>query len=394
MAAGLRKKHDEGDLHILLAHTNSQYLTYDGIEVGGERVAKEVEEEIEKLENEGHKITKLSVVGYSLGGLIARYCIGLLYSRGWFDKLRPVNFTAFASPFLGVRAPIRGYHTNLFNALGGHTLSASGQQLFLIDKFRDTDRPLLSVLTDPQSIFIRALSLFKHKVLYANIINDRSAPYYTTGISTTDPYEDLSLVDLNPLQPYGSTILDPLKPVTRKQTQELGFPANVLASGSTILSRIPLIALGTVLIPIAVVGFLANSGYQTVRSMQRMRLHNDASNPLGFASYRIPLMIESAVNSQTSQQKLDGSGHDQQMVAAEKTGLFQSKREGEFPTLALAPEQFEMIRNLDAVGWRKYPVHITKVRHSHAAIIKRIEKPGYSEGERVIQHWVDEEFEI
>ena len=394
MATGLRNKHEKEGIHILIAHTNSQYLTYDGIEVGGERVAKEVEDELEKLEQAGHKITKLSVVGYSLGGLIARYCIGLLYSRGWFDKLQPVNFTAFASPFLGVRAPVRGYHTNFWNAFGGHTLSASGQQLFLIDSFRDTGRPLLSVLTDPQSIFIRALSLFKHRVLYANAINDRSAPFYTTGISATDPFEDLSVVDLHPLESYGPTILDPLKPVTRKPDQQLSFPANMLASGSIILSRIPLVALGTVLIPIVAVGFLANSGYQTVRSMQRMRLHNDDSNPLGFAAYRLPLMIEGAVNSQAPRQKLDDSASDEQNIAAEKTGLMKDESNSDFPTLALAPEQFEMIRNLDALGWRKYPVHITKVRHSHAAIIKRIERDGYKEGEQVIKHWVEEEFEI
>lgn len=45
---------------------------------------------MEKLIGEGQNIKKLSIVGYSLGGLIARYAIGLLYSKGWFDKLEPV----------------------------------------------------------------------------------------------------------------------------------------------------------------------------------------------------------------------------------------------------------------------------------------------------------------
>ena len=67
-------------------------------------MAQEIEEELERLQHGGSKVTKLSVVGYSLGGLIARYSVGLLYSRGWFaGGLQPVNFTAFASPFLGVR---------------------------------------------------------------------------------------------------------------------------------------------------------------------------------------------------------------------------------------------------------------------------------------------------
>jgi hypothetical protein len=30
------------------------------------------------------------MVGYSLGGLIARYAIGLLHHRGIFDRIQPV----------------------------------------------------------------------------------------------------------------------------------------------------------------------------------------------------------------------------------------------------------------------------------------------------------------
>jgi len=62
------------------------------------------------------------------------------------------------------------------------------------------------------------------------------------------------------------------------------------------------------------------------------------------------------------------------------------------PTLALAPYQFRMVQALDNVGWRKYPVYIHKVRHSHAAIIVRKEKPNFDEGRVVLRHWLDEEF--
>jgi hypothetical protein len=62
------------------------------------------------------------------------------------------------------------------------------------------------------------------------------------------------------------------------------------------------------------------------------------------------------------------------------------------PTLALAPYQFRMVQTLNNVGWRKYPVYIHKVRHSHAAIIVRIEKPSFNEGRVVLKHWLDEEF--
>lgn len=53
-----------------------------------------------------------------------------------------------------------------WNVLGARTLSASGRQLFTIDKFRDTERPLLEVLADPESIFIKGLAKFERRTLY------------------------------------------------------------------------------------------------------------------------------------------------------------------------------------------------------------------------------------
>ena len=90
MAKSLRAKHPKESLHILVAKRNSGSFTYDGIELGGERVCQEIEQEIEKLAKEGQEIKRISLVGYSLGGLISRYAIGLLDSKGFFDKIKPV----------------------------------------------------------------------------------------------------------------------------------------------------------------------------------------------------------------------------------------------------------------------------------------------------------------
>jgi len=35
-------------------------------------------------------VEKFSIVGYSLGGLVARYSLGLLYSKGLFDKVQAI----------------------------------------------------------------------------------------------------------------------------------------------------------------------------------------------------------------------------------------------------------------------------------------------------------------
>lgn len=50
----------------------------------------EIEYAREALEKEGKDVVKLSVVGYSLGGLVARYAIGLLLSKGWFETIQAV----------------------------------------------------------------------------------------------------------------------------------------------------------------------------------------------------------------------------------------------------------------------------------------------------------------
>src|SRR5690242_10105759 len=78
------------DLDVLVPKSNAGSFTYDGIELGGERVANEVEARLEELKQNGHTINKFSITGYSLGGLVSRYAIGLLYHRGVFEQIQPV----------------------------------------------------------------------------------------------------------------------------------------------------------------------------------------------------------------------------------------------------------------------------------------------------------------
>lgn len=109
VAKALREKHSEETLNILVAKRNSGSFTYDGIETGGERLCQEIEEELESLAKQGQLIKKISIVGYSLGGLVARYAIGLLDSRGVFDKVEPlVRRACFSSmgKMLTARRPL------------------------------------------------------------------------------------------------------------------------------------------------------------------------------------------------------------------------------------------------------------------------------------------------
>lgn len=71
------------------------FLTYDGIDVNGKRIANEITAETDKLTSNGNGVKKFSILGYSLGGLISRYAIGVLYYEGYFEKVLPVNFITF-----------------------------------------------------------------------------------------------------------------------------------------------------------------------------------------------------------------------------------------------------------------------------------------------------------
>ena len=86
VAKSLRSQYPADQLYILNAKRNSGSFTYDGIELGGERLCVEIEEELQVIESKGGKIKKLSFVGYSLGGLVARYAVGVLYAKGILDQ--------------------------------------------------------------------------------------------------------------------------------------------------------------------------------------------------------------------------------------------------------------------------------------------------------------------
>ncbi|XXH03639.1 hypothetical protein Hte_010044 [Hypoxylon texense] len=409
VAKALREKYSEDQLYLLVAKRNSGSFTYDGIERGGERVCLEIEEELENIRKRGGKITKLSIVGYSLGGLVARYAIGLLEMRGVFSQVEAMNFTTFASPHLGVRTPLRGWHNHIWNVLGARTLSKSGRQLFTIDNYRETGRPLLAVLADPESIFIAGLKRFKRRTLYANAVNDRSAVYYTTGISKTDPFVNPSRVKPNYLKGYEDVILDPLNPVSPITTKSSMTMAEFATNSMGYLRNAPLMLALAVFIPIGVIAFLFNSMVQTLRSERRIKMHESGLAGIKIENYRLPIWIKDIrgtvedvyenLNTWQGESYLrasDDERDDGELNGAESKiiALERRKSHPQFPTLALAPAQFTMVDELDKVGWRKYPVWIHLIRHSHAAIIVRTDKPTFREGLVVFRHWLNEEFLI
>lgn len=288
----------------------------------------------------------------------------------------------------------------------------SGRQLFGVDKFRDTDRSLLAVLADPESIFIRGIAQFKHRSLYANVVNDRTVTYYTAGISQTDPFVDPDDIKINYIPDYEDVIVDGQHPVSQKEPEEPPALSQRLVQGTwTILGRTGIVAALTVLVPIGVSAFLINSAFQSIRSQQRIRLHEEGRSGIDYARYRIPLMINAVrreaegmyenANHVQSQEYLSESYEHVGSASPRSTRKGESKSDVDsiqeqkeaatptFPTLALTQEQFGMIEALDNVGFTKHPVYIHNHRHSHAAIVVRMNKTSFNEGKVVIKHWLD-----
>ncbi|CAL9158999.1 unnamed protein product [Musa hybrid cultivar] len=186
---------------------NSSRLTFDGVDLMGERLAEEVISVVKQRRG----VHKISFVAHSLGGLIARYAIGRLYEpittlessvgtedhedrdtdiKGRIAGLEPMNFITFASPHLGSRG-----HRQLPFLCGlpflerrasetAHLIvGRTGKHLFLTDN--DDGKPplLLRMVDDCDDIKFRsALHSFKRRVAYANANFDHMVGWRTSSI--------------------------------------------------------------------------------------------------------------------------------------------------------------------------------------------------------------------
>ncbi|CAK7347357.1 unnamed protein product [Dovyalis caffra] len=202
------------DVVVHCSKVNSSMSTFDGVDVMGDRLTEEVISVIK-----GHpSVQKISFVGHSLGGLVARYAIARLYeqdlteeisrengygksdeprdidkcvhekSRGKIAGLEPMNFVTSATPHLGSRfhkqviLPWR-FFTFSEAARIAWSLGRTGKHLFLIDG--DDGKPplLLQMASDSENLkFISALESFKRCVAYANASFDHIVGWSTSSL--------------------------------------------------------------------------------------------------------------------------------------------------------------------------------------------------------------------
>ncbi|XWS24049.1 hypothetical protein CRYUN_Cryun28dG0067600 [Craigia yunnanensis] len=201
------------DVIVHCSECNSSRATFDGVDVMGDRLAEEVKYVISRRPS----VQKISFVGHSLGGLVARYAIALLYKqdltrensktngdcgtdhlgdsspegkfKGKIAGLEPMNFITFATPHLGSRwhkqVPILRGSRALENVAARISwfLGRSVKHLFFTDGKNGELPLLLRMVSDCEDLkFMSALESFRRRVVYANSSYDHIVGWSTSSL--------------------------------------------------------------------------------------------------------------------------------------------------------------------------------------------------------------------
>ncbi|KIO24698.1 hypothetical protein M407DRAFT_25944 [Tulasnella calospora MUT 4182] len=301
MAEIMRETHakaeDGVELDVLVAETNRQAHTYDGVDWGAERVVQEVKDRIAVIETPGanprKKVTRFSIFGYSLGGLLSRYAVGILYSTGFFDdgKVKPVNFATIATPNLGL-LKYGTFLSSVQHTFGPIFLSRTGKHFYAKDADEwgaGEGKPLLEVMSEKGSVFYDALAKFQSVTFVANAINDITVPFITASAEAYDPFVAYTRngVEINLDEKYAPVIKSfqlpsgpaPTAPARPRKFSrawwrakwnapsklppplQFAFPFNIVAW-----------ALLPILFPLFVATAMTNLGYNTFHSRRRIKL--------------------------------------------------------------------------------------------------------------------------
>ncbi|KAL5512229.1 hypothetical protein ACEPAG_3514 [Sanghuangporus baumii] len=410
----LQRYHTDSSVELLLVSSISDDLTYDGIDWGGERIAQEVIGKIRDIEAGGRAVTKFSTIGYSLGGLVCRYLVGIMRQKGYLQDgslstahyMKPLNFVTIATPHLGIpRYP--GLLHSLFSAVGDSLLSRTGRQLCLSDSWSELDtprkrcnkRPLLEIMADPDQVFYIALSMFENVAVYANAVNDLSVPYMTGAIETQDPfYADEACHIEAELDGEYSPILKSWRAERSFDTREkrrrsvlpsylrFDFPYNML-----IYSLLPLLA------PAFIGAAVIRLGISARKSRVRIRaLEKDVS--FTEALWHSIEVLQNDMQTRDVQPSGLTANVDIQQSEAVSTGTVleetasSAKTDSRKHLPGFNDKQIAMSRSLnDLPNLRKFLVWIHPIRNSHAHIVCRDIKtiPSQKIGEGVLRHVAD-----
>lgn len=155
-----------------------------------------------------YKFTSISFIGHSLGGLVQTYAIAYIHKHSphFFDTIKPINFIALASPFLGLSNENPTY---VKFALDFGLVGRTGQDLGLTWRAPTLARsgwtamgnvfgtqgqdpqqedpgakPLLRIL--PTGPAHQVLRRFRNRTVYSNVVNDGIVPLRTSCLLFLD----------------------------------------------------------------------------------------------------------------------------------------------------------------------------------------------------------------
>lgn len=173
----------------------------NGIRSLGERLAKFIIKTVDDMRVK-YNVDKISFIGHSLGGPVQSFAIHYISVErpDIFGEsgLRPVNFIALASPFLGV---IGDLPKVLSLALDIGALGKTGRDLNLKHSFflpkkgivnedstrrhvRYKNKPILELI--PQAPALSVFQSFVNRTVYANVVHDGIVPLRTAALLYLD----------------------------------------------------------------------------------------------------------------------------------------------------------------------------------------------------------------
>lgn len=160
-------------------------------------------------DNIAYKITSISFIAHSLGGLTQTYAIAYIqkHSPRFFQEIKPINFVAMATPLLGLsnENPLYVKFALDFGLVGrtGQDLGLSWRAPAMVRSGWDamiggigsegqkalrqpdpSSKPLIRIL--PTGPAQQVLKMFRNRTVYSNVVNDGIVPLRTSCLLFLD----------------------------------------------------------------------------------------------------------------------------------------------------------------------------------------------------------------
>lgn len=372
------KEYMEQRLHgtpveFLNSSCNVGKLTYDGIDVCGDRLVDRILSHLAWLESVRKSVTRISFVGYSLGGLIVRYAIGKLFSQGLFNKIKAVNLVTFASPHLGSWLHNKGLLPKTFNSLVPLVSSRTGYQLMMKDAYIG-EECLLCALCDPKLAFYQGLKQFESLMSLANIRHDPTVPYCTAAMAVENPYDSAGDCSVSEEYPSIVTCSAPnMDEDVRTEIQKAGYKGRLRI---TLLRwAFPLFLPFWIYLIVVGTWHYSNIAKQTFDNQwlhMRQSKSQAALDELEADHEDTHEEEEEEEPSSDDPSSIDGSFEDSDGAPLLASNVVEHEGLVQRP-VDLRTKQLWMIDRMNALGWRRVDVNVRHY-HAHAAVMLRDER--------------------